>query len=127
MRPGDDVAGLAEVVEHRRDVEHVGGLDTEVELLDDRVGEELDERRRVGQGRDRDPPDEVRSDPRHRPQVFADQPVDVGTLHLDHDVLTGAQARRVDLGDRRRAIGSVANCSKTDSTGTPRDRARRWS
>ena len=57
MRAGHDVAGLPEVVQHRRDVEHVGGLDPEVELLDDRVGEQLDERRWVRQRGHRDAPD----------------------------------------------------------------------
>ena len=97
-----DVAGLAELAQHRRDVEHVGGLDAEVELLDDGVGEQLDERRRVGQGGDRDAADEVRRQPRHRPQVVVHEAGDVGALHLDDDVLARAQARGVHLGDRRR-------------------------
>ena len=100
VRAGHDVAGLAEVVEHRRDVEHVGGLDAEVELLDDGVGEQLDERRGVGQGGDRDAPDEVRGEPGHRPQVDVHEAGDVGALDLDDDVLARDQAGGVHLGDR---------------------------
>ena len=58
---GDDVAPLAELGEHAGDVEHVLGLEAEVELLGDRLGEQLDQRRRVGQRRDRDAPDEERA------------------------------------------------------------------
>ena len=48
-----------------------GRLEAEVELLDDRLGEQLDQRRRVGQRGDRDASDEVRREPRHHPQVLA--------------------------------------------------------
>ena len=121
MRAGHDVAGLVEVAQHRGDVEHVGRLDAEVELLDDRVGEQLDERRRVGQRGDGDAPDEVRRQPGHRPQVVVHEAGDVGALHLDDDVLAGAQAGGVDLGDRgggeRRLTSNEAN---TSSSGRPR-------
>ena len=100
-----DVPVLAEVVEHRRDVEHVRRLDAEVELLDDRVGEQLDQRRRVGEGGDGDPPDEVRRQPGHRPQVDVHETADVGPLDLDDDILAGAQPGPVDLGDRGRSDG----------------------
>ena len=102
MRSGHDVAVLAEVAQDGGDVEHVGRFHAEVELLDDRLGEQLDERRRVGQRGDRDAADEVGREPRHDPQVVAHETVDGGPLHLDDDVLAGAQPRRVDLGDRRR-------------------------
>ena len=61
-----DVAVLAQLTQHGGDVEHVGRLHAEVELLDDRLGEQLDERRRVGQGGDRDAADEVGREPGHR-------------------------------------------------------------
>ena len=58
------------------------GLEPEVELLDDRLGEELDERRWVGERRDRDPPDEMRGDPRHDAQVLAHEVVTCGRWTL---------------------------------------------
>ncbi len=67
MRARDHVAVLAEVAQDGGDVEHVGRFHAEVELLDDRLGEQLDERRRVGQRGDRDAADEVGREPRHRP------------------------------------------------------------
>ena len=102
MRSRDHVAVLVEVTQHGGDVEHVGRFHAEVELLDDRLGEQLDECRRVGQGGDRDAADEVGRQPRHDPQVVAHETVDGGPLDLDDDVLAGAQPRPVDLGDRRR-------------------------
>ena len=98
--PGDDVAALAEVGQHPGHVEHVLGLEPEVQLLGDRLGEELDERGRVGQRGDRDAPDEVRGEPRHRPQVLADEGVDGGPLHLHDDGLAAAESGGVHLGDR---------------------------
>ena len=55
---GIDVAALAELGERPGDVEHVLRLEAEVELLGDRLGEQLDERRRVGQRGHRDAPDQ---------------------------------------------------------------------
>ena len=55
----------------RGDVEHVLGLEAEVELLDDRLGEQLDERRRVGEHGDRDPADEERGEEAHHREVVA--------------------------------------------------------
>ena len=120
VRARHDVAVLAELVEHRRDVEHVGGLDAEVELLDDRVGEQLDERRRVGQRGDRDAPDEVRRQPRHRPQIGVHEPADVGSLHLDDDVLAAcAGGRRGPGRSSAAASGRVSNDVNTGSSGRP--------
>ena len=51
---------LIEIGEHRCDIDHVGGFDPKVELLADRAGEHLDQRRRVGERRHRDTPDEER-------------------------------------------------------------------
>ena len=73
------------------DVEHVVGLEAEVELLDDGLGEQLDQRRRVGQRRHRDAADQGRGDPAHGGQVsLAPCGRHVGPLHLDHHVLAGA-------------------------------------
>ena len=52
--PGHHDEPLAGHGEHRGDVEHVLGLEPEVELLDDGLGEQLDQGRRIGQGGDRD-------------------------------------------------------------------------
>ena len=125
MRPGDDVAVLVEVAQHRGDVEHVGRLDAEVELLDDRLGEQLDERRRVGQRGDGDAPDEVRRQPRHRPQVVVHEAGDVRSLHLDDDLLAGAQPGRVDLGDRRGGDRRLGELARTRPRAGRRDRPRR--
>ena len=65
MRAGHDDPALAGLASTRGDVEHVLGLEAEVELLDDGLGEQLDQRRRVGERGDRDAPDEQRRDPRH--------------------------------------------------------------
>ena len=59
--PGHDEVALVERGEGRGDIEHVLGLEPEVELLDDRLGEELDQGRRVGQRGDRDPAHQVRA------------------------------------------------------------------
>ena len=55
--------------EHAREVEHVLGLEPEVELLDDLLGEQLDERGRVGERGDRDAADEQRRQPGERAEV----------------------------------------------------------
>ena len=99
---GDHVAPLAELGERAGDVEHVLGLEPEVELLGDGLGEQLDQGRRVGERGDGDAADQLGRQPRHDPQVVADEPGDGGPLHLDHDLLAGAQGGGVHLGDRRR-------------------------
>ena len=50
MRSGDDHRALVGGGQDPGDVEHVVGFQPEVELLDDGLGEQLDERGRVGQG-----------------------------------------------------------------------------
>ena len=65
MRARDDDGALVGFSEHVADIEHVGGLEPEIELLDDRLGEQLDERRRVGERGDRDPPDEKGGEKAH--------------------------------------------------------------
>ena len=62
----------------RGDVEHVLGLEAEVELLDDGLGEQLDQGRRVGQGGHRDAADQEGGDPGHGGDVEPDQRGHVG-------------------------------------------------
>ena len=111
MRAGHDRRALVGLGEHARDVEHVLRFEAEVELLDDRLREQLDERGRVRERGHRDPADEPRREPRHRADVFAHEPRDLRPLHLHHDFFAGAQARRVHLRDRRgrdrRAVESL--------------------
>ena len=83
------------------DVEHVVGLEAEVELLDDGLGEQLDQRRRVGQGGDGDAADEVGGDPAHGGQIRPHGRGDRGPLHFHHHLFAGTQGGGVDLGDRR--------------------------
>ena len=66
VRAGHDRGPLVGLGEHARDVEHVLRFEAEVELLDDRLREQLDERGRVRERGDRDPADEPRREPRHR-------------------------------------------------------------
>ncbi len=80
-----------------------GGFEPEVELLDDRLGEQLDQRRRVGQRGDRDAADEVRARATPSPAGPCGRAdAHGGALHLHDDLLAGAQRRGVHLGDRRR-------------------------
>ena len=124
VRAGDDVAPLAELGERAGDVEHVLGLEPEVELLGDRLGEQLDQCGRVGQRGDRDASDQLRGQPRHDPQVVADQPGDRRPLDLDHHLLAGAERRRVHLGDRgrgqRRAVDPPEHLAERAARGRPR-------
>ena len=99
---GHDDRGLARVAQDVRDVEHVLALEPEVEFLEHRLGEELDERGRVGETGDGDLADEPRRDPSHRADVAADQASDLRSLHLHDDVLAGREPRRVHLRDRSR-------------------------
>ena len=125
MRPRHDVAVLAEVVDDRGDIEHVGGLEPEVEFLDDGLGEQLDERRGIGERSHRDATDQVRCDPGHHLQVLADEASDAWALDLDHDLFAGAQAGGVDLGDRggRQRLGVEA--TRTRRSAGSRGPARR--
>ncbi len=119
MRPGHDEGALPGGGDRRRDVEHALGLEAEVELLDDRLGEQLDERRRVGEDRDRDPPDEVRREEAHHREVVAHPGGDLRPLHLDDDLLTGRKARPVHLGDRGRGDGLSAELGEDLAEGAP--------
>ena len=89
---GHDRVAHAGVGQHRGDVEHVLGFEPEVELLDDRLREQLDERRRVGERRDRDAPDHAGREPRQRGEVLAHQRRDARPLDLDHDLFAGQRA-----------------------------------
>ena len=66
VRPRDHRVRTPVLREHARDVEHVLGLEPEVELLDDRLREQLDERGRVRERGDRDAADHARAEPRQR-------------------------------------------------------------
>ena len=105
----DHEVALAERGERHGDVEHVLGLESEVELFGDRLGEQLDERRRVGERRHRDPPDQVRGEPGHHGQVLCDAPGHLRSLHLHDDGRPVDEARRVYLRDRRRGHRDLLN------------------
>ena len=77
VRAGHDDGALAGLGQDAGDVEHVLGLEPEVELLHDRLGEQLDQRRRVGEGGDRDAPHEQGRDPAHDGQVAVHQAGDL--------------------------------------------------
>ncbi len=96
---GNHEALLIQFHEHLGHVEHVGRLQPEVQLLHDGLGEQLDQRRGVGQGRHRDPPDQERGDPTQHSKVLADEGVDPRPLDLDHHLLAGPQHCGMDLGD----------------------------
>ena len=105
VRPGHDDRALLGRGDDRGDVEHALGLEAEVELLDDRLGEQLDERRWVGEDGDGDPPDEVRREEAHHGEVVLHEGGDLGSLHLDDDFFAGVEAGAVHLGDRGRGDG----------------------
>ena len=107
VRAGHDEVALVQRGERHGDIEHVLGLETEVELLDDRLGEELDQGRRVGQRGDRDAADEVRRQPRHDGEVLAHPRRDRRALHLHHDRRPVAQRGGVHLGDGGRGQRGV--------------------
>ena len=102
MRTGDHVAALTEVHEAAGHVEHVLRLEAEVELLGDGLGEQLDQRRRIGECGERQSTHEERGQPRHDLQVLRDHLGHGGALHLHHHPLAGVQRRGVHLGDRSR-------------------------
>ena len=101
MGSGHDHRPLVGGGQHPGDVEHVVGLEAEVELLDDGLGEQLDQRRRVGQRRYRDAADEVGGDPAHGGQIRPHGRGDRGTLHFYHYLLARPEGGGVHLGDRR--------------------------
>ena len=106
VRAGDDHGPLVRFGQDAGDVEHVVGLEAEVELLDDRLGEQLDQCRRVGQGGDRDPPDEVGGQPAHGGDIAPHEAGHLEALDLDHYLFAGAQPGRMDLGDGRGGNGA---------------------
>ena len=101
MRTRNDHGALVRLREHVRDVEHVLGFEAEIELLDDRLREQFDQRGRIGQRGDGDPADELRREPRERGDVVAEELRDPRSLHLDHDLLAGDKTGSMDLRDRR--------------------------
>jgi len=105
VRPRDDHGPLLGLREHPGQVEHVLGFETEVELLDDLLREQLDQRGGIRERRDGDAADEVRSEPGEGADVSAHQRRDLGPLNLDHDRFAGDELSPVDLGDRRRRDG----------------------
>ena len=111
--------------EHAGDVEHVLRLEPEVELLDHGLGEQLDERRRVGERGDGDPPDEAGRQPRERGDVVAEELRDPGPLHLHHDLLArDAGGRRGPARSRRRQRAVSSNSAKSVFEPSHRGRPR---
>jgi hypothetical protein len=102
MRSRHDDDRLASFAQQPGDVEHVLRFQPEVQLLDDGLGEQLDEGRRIAECRHRDASHQERRDPCHGLDVAAHEPRDAGTLDLDDDLLAAGQPRRMDLRDRRR-------------------------
>ncbi len=109
---GTTMARLAGVGEHPGHVEHVLGLEAEVELLHDGLGEQLDEGRGIGQGGHGDAAHEQRGQPAHGGQVAPHEPGHVGALDLDHHRLAADQARRWTWAIEAAAMGSRANSLK---------------
>ena len=103
----DDHGRVVGLVEDARDVDHVPRLEAEVQLLDDRLGEHLDQCGEVQQLERVDPGREERRHPRHDPDVALHEALDARSLDLDGDGLAGAQHRVVDLCDRRRGDGRL--------------------
>ncbi len=93
------VTVLLEVGEDARDVQHVRGFESEVQLLDDGFGKQLDESRRVGECCDLDSSNEERCQPRHHLQVLANEHSNAWTLRLHHHGFTAAKDGCVHLGD----------------------------
>ena len=118
---GDHVAALAELGEDPGDVEHVLGLEPEVELLGDRLGEQLDQRRRVGQRGDRDAADEEGRQPGHDPEVVRGRgrPT-VGRCTLTTTSSPVRSVAAVDLRDRRRGEGLAVEGGEDLVRGRPR-------
>ncbi len=114
----DDDRALVRFCQNVADVEHVGRLEPEVELLDDRLREELDQRRRVGKRGNRDPADEEGREEAHGRQVTPHEFRDVGPLHLDDDTLASSERRAVHLGDRRRRDGGTVEFGEGAVQGT---------
>ncbi len=102
VRPRHDDPALLGLREDAGDVEHVLRFESEVELLDDRLREQLDQRRRIRQRRHRDAAHQAGREPGERGDVVAEALRDLRPLHLDHDLFAGAQPGRVHLGDRGR-------------------------
>ncbi len=107
MGPGHHEVALVERGEGSGDIEHVLGLETEVELVHDRLGEELDQGRRVGQGGDGDPAHQQRRQPGHDGEVLAHTGRHRRALDLDHDRGAVEQSGRVHLGDGGGSQGGV--------------------
>ena len=105
VRAGHDHRALARDREDAGEVEHVLGLEPEVELLHDLLGEQLHERRRVGQRGDGDAAHEERAEPGEGPQVGPYERGHLGPLHLHDHFLARDQAGGVHLRDRRRGDG----------------------
>ena len=120
VRTGHDRRPLTRLGEHARDVEHVLGLEPEVELLDDRLREQLDERGRVGERGDGDAADEARREPRHGPEIELHEARPAGRCTF---TTTSSPVRSVaacTCAIDAAAIGSRSKREKTDSIVTPR-------
>ena len=82
------------------DVEHVLGLEPEVELLDDRLGEQLHQRRRVGERGDRETADQAGGEPGHGPMSWRTAARTAGAAPSRRRLRRVQQRGRVDLRDR---------------------------
>ena len=110
--------------EHAGEVEHVLGLEPEVELLDDLLREQLDERRRVGERGDRDPPDQLGRQPRQGTQVVVRTSAATRgrcTFTTTSSPVTRRAAWTCAIDAA--ASGSSANSANTSSSGRPSSRS----
>ena len=110
-----DGARDAEGIEHPRvlarqpDLHHVESLEAEVHLLQDELGEQLDESARVGGAHGAAATLTEGGQQGHGPDVGLELSTQAGAADLDHDLLPGlSQPGGVHLGDRRRSQREVA-------------------
>ena len=122
MGAGDHDGPLVGRGQHAGDVEHVVGFEAEVELFHDGLGEQLDQRRRVGQRGYRDAADQVGRDPAHGGQMsLRTRPATVGRCTFTTTSSPVRSGGGVDLGDRRRGQGRGLEAARTPrSRGRPR-------
>ncbi len=120
MGPWHDHEPLTGTGEHLGDVEHVLGLEAEVEFLDDGLGEQLDQRRRIGQCGDRDATHQQGRDPRHGRDVRAGPWRRRSGAGPSPPPVRRSAAWPRDLGDGRRCDGGAVERGEDLARGRPR-------
>ena len=126
MRTGHQNDSRPGPLQQRGDIQHVFGFESEVELFENRFGEELHLYRRIGERRDRNTSNQQWSNPRHGADVAAHELRHPRALHLTTTSSPLRSFAAWTCAIEAEATHSRSKAANTSSRGRPRSSSTTW-